>query len=289
MPEPHADNRGAEPLRVEGLSVTWRSGLLGRRLVRAVRGLSLTVEAGSVVGIAGPNGSGKSSLFRALLGLAPITAGSATVLGRPAGDRAAVARTGHLAEGRLPLGRLRARELLTLSGTLRGWPLARARARADALLDRVGLAAVAGRAHGDFSTGMARRLALAQALYHEPELLLLDEPTAGMDPLGVDLMRELVKERAAAGATCLVATHVLEDFGAELDRLVVLYDGEVLADGSPDDVLGREDATSWTVAGLDDEARRAVEAEIAARGGKLLASGRPRRSLGAWLRERIGP
>lgn len=273
------------PVLTQGLGIRYHRGWFRKQIVHALSHLDLEIRPGEVLGIVGPNGSGKSSLFRCLLGLVPIHSGQARVLGAAPGRREALAQIGHLAEERLPLGRFTAREFLTLDGTLRGWAHSEASDRADLLLRRVGLQDAAHRYHEDFSTGMARRLALAHALHARPRLLLLDEPTAGMDPFGTEMVRQVLSEESTRGCTCLVATHSLEELEDCFDRLLVLYQGRALALAPPEKILAREGRYELQVADLEEHALESLEERIAHLGGTLVERKPSLIRLSAWLRQ----
>jgi ABC-type multidrug transport system ATPase subunit len=276
------------PVLAQGLRLSYRRGFFKVQQVHAIQDLDLWVNQDEVLGVVGPNGSGKSSLFRSLLGLVPIAAGKVQVLGAAPGRRQSLALIGHQAEERLPLGRFTAREFLTLDGTLRGQARSEASDRAELLLGRVGLLEAADRYHQDFSTGMARRLSLAHALYAEPRLLLLDEPTAGMDPFGVEMTRQILAEETTRGCTCIVATHSLEELEGCFDRLLVLYRGRALALAPPEEILAKEGRHEFVVEDLDDYSLEALEERIDHFGGKLIQRKPSLQKLSAWLREREG-
>lgn len=273
------------PVLTQGLGIRYRRGWFRKQIVHALSHLDLEIRPGEVLGIVGPNGSGKSSLFRGLLGLVPIDSGQACVLGAPPGRREALAQIGHQSEERLPLGRFTAREFLTLDGTLRGWPRSEASDRADLLLRRVGLEDAADRYHESYSTGMARRLALAHALHARPRLLLLDEPTAGMDPFGTEMVRQVLSEESTRGCTCLVATHSLEELEDCFDRLLVLYQGRALALAPPGEILAQKGRHELQIEGIDDHALESLEERIAHLGGTLVEHKPSLIRLSAWLRQ----
>ncbi|WP_247729834.1 ABC transporter ATP-binding protein [Halovivax limisalsi] len=206
----------------------------GEDRVTAVAGLDLTVERGEVFGLLGPNGAGKSTTIDVLLGLARPTAGRASVLGHDAEtERQAIReRIGVLPEGLGLYDRLTGRRHLELAIE---W--ADATDDPDALLERVGLAdADAARPAAEYSTGMAQRLALAMALIGEPDLLVLDEPSSGLDPHGIKRLRSIIREEAERGATVVFSSHVLGQVEAVCDRVAILADGELVAVDPIDDL-----------------------------------------------------
>ena len=279
---------------IQGLSLDYRSGFLERRTVHAVRDLDLELRRGEVLAVVGPNGSGKTTLFRSLVGLIKPARGKIDILGGKPGQKLVLEQIGYLAEGRLPLGRLSAYEFLTLRGTLRRMPVAKAKARARDLLDEMGLAGAARRPHASYSTGMARRLAFAHALFHKPELLILDEPTAGLDPEAVGIVRSKILEHAKTGGSCILATHGLEDFADSFDRILVLLDGKALASGSAEDILAMPGRLNLEVEGLEVEGLPGEELEsgvldgirrkIEEAGGRLIGWSKKRQDLGSFLR-----
>ncbi len=218
--------------------MSYRTGWLGRAKLLAVDRVSLRACAGEVIGIVGPNGSGKSSLLRCLLGVESPDQGEALVLGEKPGAKNSRRRIGFCSEQTLPFQKLTAAEFLTLKGTISGLSVAEATARANETLKLVDLENAASRPHGEFSSGMARRLAFAQANYLKPELLILDEPTTAIDPLGVELVRDELRRYRDAGGCALVATHSLEDFDGLFTKILVLLDGKCVAFGPPAEVLG---------------------------------------------------
>jgi ABC-2 type transport system ATP-binding protein len=206
---------------IETESLTKRYGS-----VTAVRSLDLTVERGEVFGFLGPNGAGKSTTIDLLLGFAGPSDGAVRVLGRDpnAAPRAVRERVGVVAEGTGFYGRATARDHVRLAAEMQ-----RTDADADALLERVGIADAADRAVGGFSTGMRQRLALALALVGRPDLLVLDEPLAGLDPEGARRVRRVVREERDRGAAVFLSSHITGQVETLCDRLGVLHDGELVA------------------------------------------------------------
>ena len=205
----------------------------------AVDGIDLTVPAGGVYGFLGPNGAGKTTTIRILAGLLWPTRGTSRIFGEPVAPGAPVLqRVGALIERPAFYPYLSALENLRVFGTAHGLGSDVLVARAGESLDRVGLAAVAKRKAGGFSTGMRQRLALATALIGRPELVILDEPTNGLDPNGVVDVRELIARLAADGTTVFLSSHVLPEVEQLCDRVAILNAGQIVAEGPTGDLLG---------------------------------------------------
>ena len=251
-------------VEARGLSKRYR-GRAGGGPVTALDGLDLAVPRGAVAGLLGPNGSGKSTTIRLLLGLHRPTAGEARVLGLPAGHPGARRRTGYMPEESDLYPFLTARETVETAGALHGMGRRERRAAAGALLERVGLAAEAGRRVEGFSRGMKRRVGLAAALVHAPDLLVLDEPTAGLDPVGREGLLRLLEEGRGRGTTVLLSSHVLSDVERLCDRVAILGRGRLAAEGTLAEVLERKGAFSLEIEG--PEAAAAAAREAAERAG----------------------
>ena len=217
--------RGGSPeLAIETRGLRKR---FGERL--AVRNLSLSVRRGEIFGFLGPNGAGKSTSIKMLLGLVCPSGGEAFVLGAPIGDVATRRRIGFLPEDFRFYDWLSATELLELHGRLAGLTPREARARAPGVLDTVGLTPHADRRLRGFSKGMLQRLGLAQALIHEPDLILLDEPTSGLDPMGRRMVRDVIRAQRERGATVFLNSHLLSEIEVTCDRVAFIKEGEVVA------------------------------------------------------------
>jgi ABC-2 type transport system ATP-binding protein len=233
---------------------TYATGLTGRGGVPAVRGVSLTVPAGSVFGLLGPNRAGKTTLVKLLLSLAHPTSGTVTRLGAPLADRATLARVGYMHENHAFPRYLSAAELLDFYGGLSGLPSEQIAPRAAALLERVGLADRKREPIARFSKGMVQRLGLAQALINDPDLLILDEPTEGLDLFGRQLLRAVVRERKAAGKTVLLVSHVLTEVQELCDAAAVLVEGKLVFQGTLADLM--KDAKSGSPVHLETALQR---------------------------------
>ena len=272
----------ATAISVRQLAVTFPAR--GRQAaVAALRPVDLEVASGRIVGILGPNGAGKSTLLRVLAGRQRPTAGHAEVLGCDPAAPELRRRVAWQPEGPLPLDVLSAREFLQWIGAELGLANADADVRADRWLDRLDLRRAGARWIRTFSTGMQKRLALAAALLADPEVLLLDEPTAGLDPFGSEAVMQILRERAAAGASVLMASHHLLEVEEICDEVVVLQDGAIQARGRLDDLLGG-DAHALVVRGLDARGLDGLAADARARGGEALRVERPRDHLFALFR-----
>jgi ABC-2 type transport system ATP-binding protein len=217
-------------LSAQGLAKTFRLGFL-RRPVQAVREISFEVRRGEIFGFLGPNGAGKTTTLKMLMGLVSPSRGRAQVLGLPVPSRSAQRRVGYLPETPYFYEYLTPEELLDFAGALYDLPRAERRRRADRLLARVGLEAARGRALRKFSKGMLQRIGIAQALIGDPELVVLDEPMTGLDPLGRKEMRDLMLELRAEGKTVFFSTHILPDVEMTCDRAAIVVAGKLRSVG----------------------------------------------------------
>ncbi len=205
-------------LSAEGLAKTFRTPF-SRREVRALDGLDLQVASGEVFGLLGPNGAGKTTTVKILLGLTHPTAGEARLFGLPVSDPESRRRVGYLPEGHRFPGYLTARQTLSIFGRMSGVAPAELKTRIPELLARVRISDWADMKVKKFSKGMTQRLGLAAALVHRPDLLLLDEPTDGVDPVGRREIRDLLREEAARGAAILLNSHLLSEIEMTCDRV----------------------------------------------------------------------
>ena len=225
----------------------------GRPKTRALHRLDLKVGRGEVFGLLGPNGSGKSTTIKLLLGLLFPTAGEAKVLGGSPRDVRLKAKIGYLPEDSPFYGHLTAEETLRFCGGLFSIPAAELRRRTAELLKRVGLKDVRSKRLGEFSRGMLRRIGLAQALVNDPDLIILDEPTAGLDPLGTRDVKDLLRELKRRGKTVILSSHLLADVEDVCDRVAVLHLGELQALGEIGALLSDDRRTQITTGRLSPE------------------------------------
>ncbi len=229
-------SNAAPILSVRDLRKVYRRGPFTRGGVAALDGVTLEVGRGSIFGLLGPNGAGKTTLLKVLLGLVRGHEGHAELFGLPPGDPASRRRVGYLPEAhRLP-GHLTGRQLLRLFGALSGRAPGDLEARIGPLLERVGMSQAADRKVREYSKGMQQRIGLAQALIHEPELVFLDEPTDGVDPVGRAAIRELVLELKRSGVTLFLNSHLLLEVELMCDRVVIMDRGRILREGTIQDL-----------------------------------------------------
>jgi len=226
----------------------------GRTKVYAVDNLDLQVRPNEVFGLLGPNGSGKTTTLKMLLGLLHPTKGKSLLLGGDGADPKINCKIGFLPEESYLYRYLNARETLDFYGRLFGLPKKVRKMRIEALLDMVGLKAVANRAVGTFSKGMARRIGLAQALINDPDLLILDEPTTGLDPIGTRQIKDLVLKLAERGKTILLCSHLLADVEDVCDRIAILYGGKIQTQGHVRELLQQTNKRQITTDAISDTA-----------------------------------
>ena len=227
-------------IEVRGLRKDYRAGLGGRE-VKALSGIDFVVEPGELFGLLGPNGAGKTTTVKILLGLTHATAGTATLLGQPVSDPESRRRVGYLPEGHRFPGYLTARQTLSIFGRMSGVRPRDLATRIPELLSRMKLSDWIDVKVKKFSKGMTQRLGLAAALVHEPEVLLLDEPTDGVDPVGRREIRDLLKAEAAKGRAILLNSHLLSEIELTCDRVAVLRNGRVAAMGTIEELTKREE------------------------------------------------
>jgi ABC-2 type transport system ATP-binding protein len=223
---------------VHDLRKTYRTPF-ARKKVEALRGVTFHVERGHIFGFVGPNGAGKTTTIRTLMGLIRPSGGSATLLGHPLGSRAARFQIGFLPESPYFYDYLTVGELCDLAGRLFGMPHAARRRRADELIDKVGLGGARGLPLKKFSKGMLQRAGLAQALMNDPELVVLDEPMSGLDPIGRKEVRDLILELRDQRKTVFFSTHILSDVEAITDRVAIVARGELQAHGTPAELVSQ--------------------------------------------------
>lgn len=245
-----ADTTESLVVEARGLTKIFRD-FWGRPKARAVNGVNLSVRRGEVFGLLGPNGSGKSTTVKMLLGLLYPTRGKLRVLGELPRKVDTKRRIGYLPEDSYLYHYLTATESLDFFGALFGLAPSERRKRSEQLLEMVGLASAKDRPVGEFSKGMARRIGLAQALINDPELVILDEPTAGLDPIGCREVKDIIRLLSRRGKTVILCSHLLADVEDVCDQVVVLYGGKICAEGALRDMLQIQDKTLIEAPRLD--------------------------------------
>ena len=232
-------------INVRGLTKVFKD-FWGRPKARAVDGVDFEVRRGEVFGLLGPNGSGKSTTVKMLLGLLYPTRGTVEVFGHSPRHVRTKSRIGYLPEESYLYRYLDSGETLDFFGSLFDLPVAEKRKRTEQLLEMVGLGATRTRLVGEFSKGMQRRIGLAQALINDPDLVILDEPTAGLDPIGCREVKDLILALARRGKTVILSSHLLSDVEDVCDRVVIYYGGRIQAMGTLKELLATPDSVQIT-------------------------------------------
>jgi ABC-2 type transport system ATP-binding protein len=261
---------------------------LRRQRVTAVQNLSLIVQPGEVYGLLGPNGCGKSTTLKMLLGLVTPDRGNASIFGKDSRAYGSRRDVGFLPENPYFYKFLTAAETLRFYGKicgLRGKPLEQ---RIDELIDLVGLADARDRRVGGFSKGMLQRIGLAQALIQDPRLVVLDEPTAGVDPAGSHQIRDLILDLKKRGKTILLTSHLLEQVQEICDRVGIMARGEMIREGTLEELVGVKNQTEFLVENATPELAAQIEHLIQNSPASLIAARRPERSLESVFLELTG-
>ncbi len=226
-------------IEILGLEKTYQVGFWRKRPKCALKPLHLQVETGEIFGFLGPNGAGKTTTLKLLMGLVFPTSGSARILGQPWDDPAIKAKIGFLPEQPYFYDYLTAHELLAYYGRLSGMTHKEIAGRVDATLELVGLPDVEGVQLRKFSKGMLQRAGIAQAILHDPQLIFLDEPMSGLDPVGRREVRDLIVRLKNQGKTVFFSTHILADAEALCDRVAVVHQGELRGIGAVADLTAK--------------------------------------------------
>ena len=237
------------------LSKTYRAGFWMNQKVESLKSCSLSIYRGETFGLLGPNGAGKTTLLKTLLGIVRPTTGKAVILNRPIGNRAVKQKIGYLPENAYLYDFLTAWEFLEFIAGLFQIPKVERKKRVTQLLDLVGLAQSTARNKKlkQYSKGMLQRVGMAQALINDPEIVFLDEPMSGLDPMGRYRMKEIVLSLKQQGKTIFFNSHVLSDIEQICDRIAFLALGELICQGSLDNLLGTSNAYRATVSGGNSE------------------------------------
>lgn len=240
-------------VQVQDLRKSFSGGLFARN-VDALRGVTFDVPRGQIFGLLGPNGAGKTTIIKILLGIVRASGGKAMLLGHPAGDRYGRRNVGYLPENLLIPRHQNALMALEYYGRLSGMDYSDIKRRGAELLEKVGLQARKKESVKQFSKGMRQRLGLAQALLHDPELLILDEPTDGLDPVGRSQVRDIMRELSDEGRTVFVNSHLLQEVELICNHVAILNKGELKYSGSIDDFTSNAASSELqleVVAGVD--------------------------------------
>ena len=261
-------------VEIENVHKSFRGHRGKSGMVYAVKGVSLSIPSGGVYGLIGPNGSGKSTIMKMLVGLLAPHEGSCRVFGRPTTDTANRRAIGFLPENPYFYKFLTGEETLRFYGRLCGLGGRTLRERVGELLELVGLKDAAGRRLSGYSKGMLQRIGLAQALVQDPQLLVLDEPTAGVDPIGSRIIRDMILELKQRGLTIFLCSHLLEQVQEVCDRVGILYQGCLIAEGTVDELTRDAHTRQVTLrdpspALLDQMRALAVEAWVSSSPGRL--------------------
>jgi ABC-2 type transport system ATP-binding protein len=262
-----------DAISIEGLTKHYRVGFWRPRPYVALDGLTLRVSPGEIFGFLGPNGAGKTTTLKLLMQLIYPTAGRAEILGAHVGDASVKRRIGYLPENPYFYDNLTAEELLEYFARLFGYSAKEGRRRASTLLDEVGIGPERRFALRRFSKGMVQRVGIAQALINDPEVVFLDEPMSGLDPLGRREVRELILRLRDKGRTVFFSSHVLSDAEALCSRVAIVVKGRLVAAGSLDELTAFE-AKGWelVVTGLADAVLDRMRVSIS--GATQLGDGR---------------
>ncbi len=277
-PGTQADSPSNVIIETRNLTKVYRD-FWGREKVRALKALDLEVRQGEIFGLLGPNGSGKTTTIKLILGLLFPTGGESLVFGRDSSDVSKNERIGFLPEESYLYKFLDAEETLDFYGRLFDMPAHIRKQRVDQLIDMVGLPWARHRQLKEYSKGMTRRIGLAQALINDPDLIILDEPTTGLDPIGKREMKDLILRLRDEGKTVLMCSHLLADVQDVCDRIAILYQGELKELGSVDSLLQVRDVTQLRATGLSKEAEDELRAVVEKHNGTLDAIDNPRTTL----------
>ena len=273
---------------VHGLTKIFSVPFHPTRGVVAVKDLSLHIEPGEVYGLLGPNGSGKSTTLKIILGLVSPTRGRTEIFGRDSGLVESREAVGFLPENPYFYKYLTGEETLRFFGRLCGMKGTTLKNRVNELLDLVGLNKARDRRLGTYSKGMLQRIGLAQALIHDPRLVVLDEPTAGVDPAGSREIRDLIMDLKRRGITVLFSSHLLAQAQEICDRIGILADGVLVREGHLQELIAIENQTELVIADASDELVREIESLVTRSKAKLLERRRSTTTLETLFLESTG-
>ncbi len=267
---PQSNEGGSPAVAVHGLTKIFSVPFHPTRGIVAVKDLNLRIEPGEVYGLLGPNGSGKSTTLKIILGLVSPTRGRTEIFGRDSRLVQSRDAVGFLPENPYFQKFLTGKETLRFFGRLCGLRGAKLRNRVNELLDLVGLNKARNRRLGTYSKGMLQRIGLAQALIHDPRLVVLDEPTAGVDPAGSRDIRDLIFDLKRRGITVLLSSHLLAQAQEICDRVGILADGVLVREGHLQELIAIENQTEFVIADASDELVREIESVVNRSRAKLI-------------------
>jgi ABC-2 type transport system ATP-binding protein len=265
-------------VQIEGITKTFPVPLRRQRVL-AVKNLSLSVQPGEVYGLLGPNGCGKSTTLKILLGLVTPNSGRALIFGKDSREYRSRCDVGFLPENPYFYKFLTAAETLAFYGKICGLSGKTLATRIDELIELVGLGDARDRRVGGFSKGMLQRIGLAQALIQDPGLVVLDEPTAGVDPAGSHQIRDLILDLKKRGKTVLLTSHLLEQVQEICDRVGIMARGEMIREGSLDDLVRVKNQTEFVIENAPPELAAQIQNLVAQSPARLVATRQPERSL----------
>lgn len=270
----------SDPLAVEIINLTKEFPTpFRRKKILAAREVSISIKQGEIYGLIGPNGSGKSTTMKALLGLLAPTSGTCRIFGRDSVKVDSRREVGYLPENPYFYKHLTGEETLDFYGKLCGIRGAALKERINTLLKEVDLERARKQKVGTYSKGMLQRIGLAQALIHEPSLLILDEPTAGVDPVGSREIRDLILNLKEAGKTVFLCSHLLEQVQEICDRVGIIFNGEIKKEGTLGELITLRDRLELTVTGSSEGRQQLVKMAEEMEGVEVISSGAPKTSL----------
>ncbi len=257
-------------LEVNNLKKSFRSDFLWRTR-RVLKDVTIRVGSGEIYGFLGPNGAGKTTTIKCIIGLLFPDSGEILIHGHPAGSRDSRRRVGFLPENPYFYDYLTARELLLFTGQIFSMPPAAARERASALLRQVGLEGNDRLLLRKFSKGMLQRAGLAQALMQDPDVLILDEPFSGLDPIGRKELRQIILDLRAGGKTVFFSSHILQDMEAMVDRVGIILNGAIRREGRLSELISHS-VRYWeiTCVGIGEAELARIPAPATARDGQFI-------------------
>lgn len=261
-------NSNHSAISIRNLTKDFPVGMRGVKL-RAIDNLNLEIRDNEIFGLLGPNGSGKSTTIKIILGLLEASSGQCEIYDMPSNTVIARNSVGFLPEAPYFYRYLSGRELVRFYARICGVKRKNVKKRVDEVIEMVDLTEAANRRVGNYSKGMLQRIGLAQALVHDPQLIILDEPTAGVDPIGSAAIAKIIRELKRRGKTVLLCSHLLAQIEGLCDRVAILHRGKLIRMGKVEDLVKEKNTQSLVVQNLSAEGIAAVSREISRQGGSL--------------------